>query len=72
MVSIKNEDNQTNNNVANETAARDLPKEIQGWTSPKKFLRVLVRNRMNIFYRFHDVNHCQFLPEHSNFLLQII
>ena len=39
-VSIKNEDNQTNNNVTNETAARDLPKEIQGWTSPKKFLRV--------------------------------
>ena len=34
-VSIKNEDNQTNNNVTNETAARDLPKEIQGWTSPK-------------------------------------
>ena len=38
MVSIKNEDNQTNNNVTNETAARDLPKEIQGWTSPKKVL----------------------------------
>ena len=40
MVSLKNEDNQTNNNVANETAARDLPNEIQGWTSPKNFLRV--------------------------------
>ena len=35
MVSIKNEDNQTNNNATNETAARDLSKKIQGWTSPK-------------------------------------
>ena len=35
MVSIKNEDNQTNNNVTNETAARDLLIETEAWTSLK-------------------------------------
>ena len=31
----KNEDNQTNNNVTNETAARDLLIETEAWTSLK-------------------------------------
>ena len=39
MVSIKNEDNQTNNYVTDETAARDLLIEIEVWTSLKIFLR---------------------------------